>query len=46
MYFVKRLTNYIKYVPNNLPLWQSVTKPQQNHNKTNNYERSLKSLNS
>ena len=29
MHFVKRLANYIKYDSNNLPLWQSVTKPQQ-----------------
>ena len=26
MHFVKRLANYIKYVPNNLLLWQSVKK--------------------
>ena len=29
MSFVRGLANYIKYVLNNLPLWQSVTKPQQ-----------------
>ena len=29
MRFVKGLANYIKYVLNNLPLWQFVTKPQQ-----------------
>ena len=29
MRFVKGLANYTKYVLNNLPLWQSVTKPQQ-----------------
>ena len=27
--FVIRYANYIKYEPNNLPLWQSVTKPQE-----------------
>ena len=26
--FVKELANYIKYDPNNLPIWQSVAKPQ------------------
>ena len=29
MCFVKGLVNYIKYVLNNLPIWKSVTKPQQ-----------------
>ena len=29
MYFVKGLANYTKYVLNNLPLGQSVIKPQQ-----------------
>ena len=29
MRFVKELANYTKYVLNNLPLWQSVTKPQE-----------------
>ena len=29
MRFVKGLANYTKYVLNNLPLWQSVTKPRQ-----------------
>ena len=29
MRFVKGLANYTKYVLNNLPIWQSVTKPQQ-----------------
>ena len=29
MHFVKRLANYKKYVLNNLPLWQFVTKLQQ-----------------
>ena len=29
VHFVKRLANYTKYVLNNLPLWQFVTKPQQ-----------------
>ena len=29
MCFVKRLANYVKYVLNNLPFWQSMTKPQQ-----------------
>ena len=29
MCFVKGLANYIKYVLNNLPIWKSVTKPQQ-----------------
>ena len=28
--FVKRLANYVGYVPNNLPLRQPMTKPQQN----------------
>ena len=30
VHFVKRLANYIEYVPNNLHLWQPMTKPQQN----------------
>ena len=29
MRFVKGLANYTKYVLNKIPLWQSVTKPQQ-----------------
>ena len=29
MHFVKGLASYTKYVFNNLPLWQFVTKPQQ-----------------
>ena len=29
MCFVKGLANYTKYVLNNLPIWQSVTKPHQ-----------------
>ena len=29
MCFVKGLANYTKYVLNNLPIWQSVTKQQQ-----------------